>query len=254
MWLFRMFKKPVILFLGLFLLLSGCKEVLYSQLNEAEANEMVALLVLSGIPASREKENGRTYAITVKPQDLAVAVTALKNAGLPREKFSNFGEVFGDSGVVGTPFEERVRFAYATSEELAHTISQIKGVERARVHVVIPPQDRFGKSTERARAAVAVFHDQSFDPSQNASRIKTVVAFAVPKLDIDDVAISFFVTPGFVVRPMPPQPDGAVAAADLAVPFQDKLSSIPFMTLFLLVLVAIAVRMAMLALRGRRHG
>ncbi|MEM8978514.1 MAG: type III secretion inner membrane ring lipoprotein SctJ [Pseudomonadota bacterium] len=196
------------------LMLAGCQEVLYSELSEEDANEMVALLVLSGIPAKRERDSATTYAVSVEEADLAVAVTVLKNSGLPREKFTSLGEVFGDSGVVGTPFEERARFAFATNEELANTISQIKGIERARVHVVVPAEDRFGKPERPARASVAIFHDTSFDPSSYSGRIKTLVAFAVPGLEVEQVAMSYFLTPGFVVQPLREQPAPGAAMAD----------------------------------------
>jgi len=119
-------KPKLLMLMTALVMLGGCKEVLYSQLNEADANEMMALLVLSGIPASREKDATQGYSLMVDEADLAVAVTVLKNSGLPREQFTTMGEVFGDVGVVGTPFEERVRFTYATNQELWQTISQIK--------------------------------------------------------------------------------------------------------------------------------
>ena len=45
----RMFVRPCLAPLGLVLLLAGCKAGLYSNLNESEANEMVAALATEGI-------------------------------------------------------------------------------------------------------------------------------------------------------------------------------------------------------------
>ena len=244
------------------LLLAGCQEVLYSDLTEADANEMLALLQLSGIDADRKREPDDSYTLLVAEGDLAYAVTVLRNSGLPREKFSSLGEVFSDTGVVGTPFEERIRFAHATNEELSHTISQIKGVDRARVHVVIPPEERFGRVTEPARASVAVFHDASFQPTAFSGRIRTLVAFAVPGLEVENVSVSFFPTPGFVVQPTGPQaPPGAVEASPVSqvVPWSGSLKGgLPLVGLGMLLVAVLAVRATMLgvrrARRGRRHG
>ena len=235
---------------AVFLALAGCKEVLYSELSEADANEMVALLVLSGVPASRERDSTLTYAVKVEEADLPIAVTVLKNAGLPRERFANLGEVFGDSGVVGTPFEERVRFAYATNEELSHTITQIKGIERTRVHVVIPPEGRFGKTEEPARASVAIFHDKSFDPANYSGRIKTMVAYAVPGLQVESVSVSFFLTPGFVVQSSgESQLPGAAMASPGSFVFGLSVSSLPWIEIGLFICLLILLRGAMLAWR-----
>lgn len=236
-------------------MLAGCQEVLYSELTEADANEMVALLVLSGIPASRERDKSLAYSVLVDEADVAVAVTVLRNSGLPREKFSSLGEVFGDTGVVGTPFEERIRFAYATNEELSHTITQIKGIESARVHVVIPAEERFGKTVEPARASVAIFHDRSFQPTDYTSKIKTLVAFAVPGLDVENVSTAFFFAPGFVIQQ--PQDGGAGAGAASAAGqrwpsfgfYPDAGTVFPFLDIAMIVIALLLVRMAVLGWR-----
>lgn len=244
--------KAVMMF-AVLALVAGCKDVLYSELTEADANEMVALLVLSGVPASREKDAAGTYAVMVEETDIALAVTVLRNSGLPREKFDTLGDVFGDTGVVGTPFEERIRFAYATNQELANTITQIKGVDSARVHVVIPAEERFRTVTEPARASIAVFHDRTFEPSEYMSRIKTLVAFAVPGLELEDISLTFFLSPGFVVEPSLPaaNPDGgtAVAGASTATPYGLGSWGIPLFGLAFILVAVILVRALTLSVR-----
>lgn len=200
MWLLHTFKLKLLALMAVLAILAGCKEALYSELTEADANEMVALLVLSGVPASREKAPSGTFTVMVEEADLPVAVTVLKNAGLPREQFASLGDIFGDVGVVGTPFEERIRYAFATNQELSRTITEIKGIENTRVHVVIPPEVRFGQSEQIARASIAVFHDSSFAPSEYSSRIKALAAYAVPGLEIENISLTFFPTTGFVVE------------------------------------------------------
>ncbi|MEM6478734.1 MAG: type III secretion inner membrane ring lipoprotein SctJ [Pseudomonadota bacterium] len=229
--------------------LAGCQEVLYSELSEEDANEMVALLVLSGIPASRQNDAGSGYSVLVEEADIAVAVTVLKNSGLPRAKFASMGEIFGDVGVVGTPFEERVRFAYATNQELSNTISQIKGVDNARVHVVIPEKKRFGSTDEPASASVAIFHDRSFEPSSYSPRIKTLIAFAVPDLAIENISLSFFLSPGFVVQPQLEAETAPGAAMAQGYNLPGGPAAFPFFGALLFLVLLFVVRLVMLAWR-----
>lgn len=248
-------KPRILMLLTALMLLGGCKEVLYSQLTEADANEMMALLVLSGIPADREKDAASGYSVLVNKDDLAVAVTVLKNSGLPREQFTSIGEVFGDVGVVGTPFEERVRFTYATNQELSQTISQIKGVDSARVHVVIPPEERFGSTSEPARASVVVFHDRSFDPSVYTARIKALVSFAVSGLEIENISTTFFLSPGFVVEQAPVEPAMGTAMASGQPRYANSgefLSDPLVLAIAMFLVLLLVVRMFVLGMRKLR--
>ena len=46
-------KKRLLLLLTIILLLTGCKEDLYTKLSESDANEMVAILLNNGIDAEK---------------------------------------------------------------------------------------------------------------------------------------------------------------------------------------------------------
>ena len=70
--------------------------------------------------------------------DNSRAVELLKSQGYPRDKFAKIGEVFQKSGLVSSPTEERIRYMYALSQEIAETLTRIDGVMNARVHIVIP--------------------------------------------------------------------------------------------------------------------
>src|SRR5690606_618884 len=94
------------------LLLGGCKVDLYSSLDEKEANQILAVLLENGIPASKlEVEKG--FAIRVGESDIADAVTLLTAKGLPRERSVSMDSVFQKSGLISSPFEDRVRYIYA---------------------------------------------------------------------------------------------------------------------------------------------
>src|SRR6202789_4016544 len=125
--------------------LCSCRSELYERLDERDANEMLAMLYAAGIRAGKSTADEKTWSVEVDERDLPTALRILAAHGLPREQFANVGDVFKKEGLVSTPSEERIRYIYAVSQELSNTLSQIDGVIVARVHPVIPAQDR--KST-----------------------------------------------------------------------------------------------------------
>ena len=98
------------------LLLSGCKESLYSQLSEQEANEVFTALARAGVSSSKVAVDKTHWGIQVQAEDIPRAVEALDRVGLPRARFSSLGEMFKREGIVSTPNEERVRFLYGVSQ------------------------------------------------------------------------------------------------------------------------------------------
>ncbi len=181
----------VLLFAVLFVV-AGCKEVLYSDLSEREANEMVAVLDAGGISAGRERSKDGIYNITVDEALVASAVKLLQAAGYPKQKFQSLGDVFSGDELVGSPFNERARFMHALNEELSRTIGEIVGVRSARVQVMIPSQDKYDPAPKTATASVAVMYDERRDLSSVVPVIKTLVAHSVPNLPYDNVAVALF--------------------------------------------------------------
>lgn len=185
-------------FLGLLLVLClslvGCKESLYSNLNEQEANEMLVVLAQTGIAADKVRTSDTQWSIEVEPQELPAAVEGLTRAGLPRARFSNLGEMFKREGIVSTPTEERVRFLFGISQELSKTLSTIDGVTAARVHIVIPENDPLADRSTPSSASVFLKHDAGIDLQPMLPAIKSLVLRSVEGLTFDTVYVSMFPT------------------------------------------------------------
>ncbi|MGB5863257.1 MAG: type III secretion inner membrane ring lipoprotein SctJ [Sulfitobacter sp.] len=181
--------------------IAGCKEVLYSNLSEIHANEMVAVLEASGIGTSRARDKDGIYEISVDGTQIAAAVTILKAEGMPRHTFEDLGTIFSADGIVGTPFEEKARFIYAMNEELSRTIDSIDGVQEARVHIVLPREERFAERQRPASASVAVKVEHGFDTDEFKTKVRTLISHAVDRLDYERVAVVIFEGTGPVVMP-----------------------------------------------------
>lgn len=172
-----------------FVVLSGCKTDLYRNLTEREANEMLAVLVSNGISASKEYLGDEGVTLTVEEADLSRAIDALSQNGLPRENRDTIGTIFEKSGVMSSPFEERVRFVYALGEEVSRTLSEIDGVLTARVHIVLPDEPELGQEFKPSSAAVFIKHRIGVDLDFATPQIRRLVSSAIEGVTYEDVTV-----------------------------------------------------------------
>lgn len=174
------------------LILAGCRVEVYDGLSQRDANEMTALLLASGLDAKRIEEKSGTFGVEVAESDFAIAVQIISDSGLPRPQFQSMDQIFDNDNLVSSPSEERARIAYAMSQELSRTVSEIDGVVSARVHLSSPSVDPLGRKTTQSSASVALHHDARLDTEGLVPRIKMLVSHAVDELDYDNVLVALF--------------------------------------------------------------
>ncbi|WP_095203718.1 type III secretion system inner membrane ring lipoprotein SctJ [Mesorhizobium carmichaelinearum] len=198
-------RRSLRLIVPLLVALSGCKVDLYTQLQEREANEMLALLVDNGVDAVRVVAKDGTSTVQVDEKLLAFSINLLNGKGLPRQSFKNLGEIFDGSGLIASPTEERARYVYALSEELSRTISDIDGVLSVRVHVVLPHNDLLRAGATPSSASVFIRHDAKANLSVLLPKIKMLVADSIEGLSYDKVEVVLVPVdrPPHEQRPMP---------------------------------------------------
>ena len=187
-------------------LLSACgggQESLYAELDEQQANEMLAVLVRAGIDANKARAD-KAWSIEVGRKYLPQAMEVLKAEGYPRDKYDTLGQVFKKEGFVSTPLEERARLLYALSQELSHTISSIDGVIVARVHLAIPERRPLSDEKPLSSASVFVKHKPGSQVVNKAASIKSLVVNSVEGLPYENVTVTFFVS-----EPLPVQGESA---------------------------------------------
>lgn len=190
---------------------TACKVDLYSNLQETEANEMLAICLSNGIKAEKSRGD-EGWLLQVEESHLAQAVTVLKNAGYPRQEFQSMGAVFKKEGLISSPTEERIRFLYALSQELANTISRIDGVLDARVHIVLPESDPLTDLVLQASASVFVRYREGSTIEAHVPKIKELVVNGVGGLEVENVGVALFPS-----VPLPTQPEPASAMSPAAI-------------------------------------
>lgn len=126
--------------------------VLFANLSQEDAAEVVTRLRELNVPY--ELGGGGT---TILVPDGRVHETRLSLAaeGLPAGGGVGF-EIFDEQRFGESEFAEQVKYHRALEGELARTISSMRGVDNARVHLVLPERSLFNTTEEAASASVAV--------------------------------------------------------------------------------------------------
>ncbi|WP_263082200.1 type III secretion inner membrane ring lipoprotein SctJ [Endozoicomonas sp. Mp262] len=175
------------------LLITGCKVELYSGLSEKEGNEMLAILLDGGIETEKLQDKDKNLTLKVKPDEVSKAIRLLKSYGYPKEKFSSIGDIFPKEGLISSPTEERARYTYSMSQELASTLSMIDGVINARVHVVLPQEpDSLIEITYPSSASIFIKYTPELELAGFIPKVKTLVANSIEGLSLDKITVSLF--------------------------------------------------------------
>lgn len=175
-------------------LLAGCKKetTLHSQLEERQANLVMAALLEGGISCRKVAGDENLWNVLIFDVDFAKAVELLEHQGLPRRNYQGISEVFKKSGMVSSPSEERIRFMDALAQDLSRTIADIDGVVDARVHVVLPENDPFAKNTLPSSAAVAIRGRWDSDLTYLIPEIKSLVRNSIEGLQYEKITVTIF--------------------------------------------------------------
>lgn len=179
--------------LFLVLLLAGCKTQLYTGLSEREGNDMLAMLLSSGISATKELNKDLQMTLFVSTSDVARAIQLLRSNGYPGDNFSSVSDIFPKDSLISSPVEERARYTYSMSQELSSTLSMIDGVITARVHVVLP-QEANGIQENPFPSSAAIFIKYSSDLvlSGFIPKVKTLVSNSIEGLSLDKITVTLF--------------------------------------------------------------
>lgn len=116
-------------------ILSGCKQELYSNLSEEEANQMLALLMLRDIDTVKTMEKGGHVTISVEKSRFADAVETLRQQGLPTRRTDAITDVFPSGQLVTSPLQEQAKILYLKEQMLEKMLRSVEGVIGAQVSV-----------------------------------------------------------------------------------------------------------------------
>ena len=161
--------------------------VLYTDLELEGAKQIVTRLESANV--KYRLENNGTEILVPSDQvnkmriDTAELALASKGANVGYEIFDN-GDALGS-----TNFMQNVNLVRALEGELARTIRSVDNVKSARVHLVMPKREMFSKEEQMPSASVVIRTVHGPLSPQSVIAIQKLIAAAVPKLDVKNVAI-----------------------------------------------------------------
>ncbi len=158
---------------------------LYSDLDEAEAGEVVSYLSQNNIDY-RLTAGGRT--IEVPSSEVYQARIALATEGLPRSGSVGYS-IFDENNLGMTDFLQNLNFRRALEGELTRTIMQLREVDAARVHIVIPENRLFKEDQKEATASVVLKLRRGGLGKQQVAGISHLVASSVEGLTPGNITI-----------------------------------------------------------------
>ena len=171
---------------------------LISSVSESEANEALAALLDGGVKAGKIAGKEGVVSLDVAQSEVSKAIGILRVEGLPRERYAKMGEIFRKEGLISSPLEERARYIWALSQEISSTLSQIDGVIKARVHVVLPERSAGGDPSLPSSAAVFIKHKTGVNLEDSVAQIKRLVANSIPGLSGEKVSVILIASNGKV--------------------------------------------------------
>lgn len=179
------------------LLLAACgRSALYSDLDEQQANELMAALMGAGISADKAQtslQQGTGWEVRVGKGDFPKAMQVLAAHRLPRQRYVSMCETFKKEGFASSSIEERARYQCSLQQELAHTLSGIPGVAEARVHVALAERDQLGNETADSSAAVTIYEQPGASVRDRETDIKVMVKDSIEGLDDPNkVTVKFY--------------------------------------------------------------
>jgi flagellar M-ring protein FliF len=161
--------------------------LLYGNLEANDAGQVVQALQTAGIKYKLSEDTG---AVMVPADQVHAARLKLAAQGLPEGSSSGLDLINKDSGIGVSQFMENARYQYALETELARTISSLRSVAAARIHLAITQQSAFVR--DRRPVSASVFLQLRPGGRLEAEQVQAIihlVASSIPDLSADQVTV-----------------------------------------------------------------
>ncbi len=162
-------------------------ELLYGELDLADANQIVTRLQASKVPY--ELRVGGTEIWVPADQKLNLRVQ-MAEISLPGGGSIVGNELFDRSDALGTTsFKQNIDRVRALEGELSRTIQSISRIKSARVHLVWPQREAFSRDTQEPSASIVLKTTGARLSREQVVAIQNLVAASVPQLRPSRISI-----------------------------------------------------------------
>ena len=161
---------------------------LYSSLDGKDAADVSSALLAAGIEYELDTATGMVLVAKDQLHEARLRMAAL---GLPKKASMRGMEQLSEEQAFGTSqFVETARYHHALEAELGRTISSLRNIRSARVHLALPKQSVFVRDRTAPSASVVVdlIGGQGINDSSVAS-IVHLVSSSVPHMNAQQVTV-----------------------------------------------------------------
>ena len=161
--------------------------LLYSDVSSQDSAQVAAALQSGGFEYKIDDATGRIW---IAGGSMHEARMMLASQGLPEGGNVGF-ELMDNKDTFGSSqFIESIRYQRALEGELARTISSLKSIQTARVHLAIPKQSVFIRNRKKPSASVTVglYPGRYLEPGQVRS-IVGLISSSVPELEASMITV-----------------------------------------------------------------
>jgi len=159
----------------------------FSDMSVYDPNEVSDLLNLHDINFKIEP---RTGALLINSEDVHRARLKLAAAGITQDKTMGFELMDKETGLGTSQFMESTRYRRGLEGELARTISSLRNIKAARVHLAIPKQSVFVRDSRKPTASVFVeLMGTRTLAADQVEAIVNLVASSIPEMQDNDVTV-----------------------------------------------------------------
>ncbi|GAK33064.1 flagellar M-ring protein [Iodidimonas nitroreducens] len=158
--------------------------LLFSNLEMSESGQIVEQLKAQGVPY-QVTDGGKTIlapANQISELRVQLAAEGLGGAIMGYEIFDQA------NGLGTTSFVQNINLVRAIEGELARTIREIRAIDSARVHIVMPERALFSREQRTPTASIVLRTRQGLGQNQ-VMAIQSLVAAAVPGLSPGNISI-----------------------------------------------------------------
>ena len=165
---------------------SGDYAVLYTHLSPDDAGEILSVLQQENIPYKVVGDGSIIMVPKDKVYDVRLKLAA---KGIPHGKVVGF-EIFDQTKLGITQFQQNVEYLRALEGELERTIKRIDAVRGVKVNIALPKDSIFVRPSEEPKASVLVdlWPGRDLTPEQ-VKAIVFLVSHAVPGLKPENVTV-----------------------------------------------------------------
>lgn len=156
-------------------------------LSDADVSAISTVLAANEIPYKIDPITGNLLVANDQKQQARLLVSS---DGLPNSSPQGFESLKQESSLGTSQFLETARYQHALETELSRSVSSMRNVESARVHLALPKRTAFLRKKDRSSASVMVkvSAGRELDKGQITS-IVHLVASSVPYLETKNVTV-----------------------------------------------------------------